>query len=85
MRKVVSSLHVGVSYIQKLSKKNFPHAKLSIEGRLRKLTNRMKMSCERNLTRIGISSTREAVKQLQEEFEVEVSEEIVCHRLHRQG
>ena len=44
----------------------------------------MEMSCVKNLTREGMSITREAIKKLQEEFEVEVSKEIVCLGLCRQ-
>ena len=62
MRKGASSLYVGVSFLQRLCKKHFLDAKLSIGGRISKLTNRMEMSGVRNLTGGEMSIAREAIK-----------------------
>lgn len=44
VRKVVSSLHVSVSCVQRLPNKYFPDAKVPIGGKPCKVSNRMEMS-----------------------------------------
>ena len=84
VRKVANSLHVGVSCIERLHKKHFPNVKLLIRGKPQKLIEKMEISCIKNLTKGRISVAREAVKQLQEEFKMEVSDKTICHGLSRQ-
>ena len=64
-----------VSHVYRGSTKSIFQMQLSIESRQQKLTDRMEISCVKDYKRGGMFTAREAIKQLQEEFEVEVSEE----------
>jgi transposase len=85
VREIANSLHVGKSSVHSLRRKHFPDAKLSIGGRPRKLTSAMERSCVTSVTRGKVSTTREATKQVQEVFGVQVSEVIVRRALCRAG
>ena len=64
VREIAKSLHVGKSSVQRLCKKHFPDAKLSVGGRPRKLTSAMEQSCVTSVTRGKVSTAREATKQV---------------------
>jgi IS30 family transposase len=70
VREIAKSLHVGKSSVQRLRKKHFPDAKLSVGGRPRKLTSAMERSCVTSVTRGKVSTAKEATKQVQEVFGV---------------
>src|ERR1700737_3458613 len=59
VREIAKSLHVGKSSVQRLHKKHFPDAKLSVGGRPRKLTSAMERSCVTNVTRGNVSTAKE--------------------------
>lgn len=85
VREIAKSLHVGKSSVQRLCKKHFPYAKLSVGGRPRKLTSAMERSCVTSITRGKVSTAREATKLVQEVFGVQVSEVTVRRGLCRAG
>ena len=62
VREIAKSLHVGKSSVQRLRKKHFPDAELSVGGRPRKLTSAMEWSCVTSVTRGKVSTAREATK-----------------------
>ena len=61
VREIAKSLHVGKSSVQRLRRKHFPEAKLSIGGRPCKLTSAMERSCVASVTRGKVSTAREAI------------------------
>ena len=85
VREIAKSLQVGKSSVQRLRKKHFPDAKLSVGSRPRKLTSAMERSCVTSVTRGRVSTAREATKQVHEVFGVQVSEVTVRRGLCRAG